>query len=186
MSGASSPARTRSSVVLPAPLGPTRPIRCPARTSNRTPWKTGSPEYCRPRSVAVARIMGPGLPSDSGGRPGRRPVFLILSFGPRFIPPDCGPVLHEEAGAGYPDVEVAGPDVVGGVVELHADLREGRGPRLPRALVDALDVQVGEGAGARVPQAAEDLAGAGRPAAVDGERPPAEVGEPQGQLATEI
>ena len=46
------------SVVLPAPLGPTRPIRSPARTSNARSWKIGSPAYCRPRPLAEMRIMG--------------------------------------------------------------------------------------------------------------------------------
>ena len=36
------------SVVLPAPLGPTSPIRSPARTSNSSSLKIGSPANCRP------------------------------------------------------------------------------------------------------------------------------------------
>ena len=36
------------SVVLPAPLGPTSPIRSPARTSNSSSLKIGSPVNCRP------------------------------------------------------------------------------------------------------------------------------------------
>ena len=43
------PGQSFMSVVLPAPLGPTRPIRSPARTSNARSRKMGSPAYCRPR-----------------------------------------------------------------------------------------------------------------------------------------
>ena len=44
-------------MVLPAPLGPTRPIRSPARTSKASSVKTGSPTYCRPRPCAEIRII---------------------------------------------------------------------------------------------------------------------------------
>src|SRR4051794_9197072 len=47
----------RIKVVLPTPLGPTRPIRSPARASNFRPLKIGSPANCRPRSLAEMRIM---------------------------------------------------------------------------------------------------------------------------------
>src|SRR3954463_15147879 len=50
------PASSFMSVVLPAPLGPTRPIRSPARTSNARSVKTGSPAYWRPRPWAEIRI----------------------------------------------------------------------------------------------------------------------------------
>src|SRR5262249_10837138 len=45
------------SVVLPAPLGPTSPIRSPARTSKASSEKIGSPLYWRPSPEAEMRIM---------------------------------------------------------------------------------------------------------------------------------
>ena len=45
-SGGSSPASSRSSVLLPEPFGPTRPMRSPARTSSVTPSKSRRPATC--------------------------------------------------------------------------------------------------------------------------------------------
>ena len=41
-SGASSPSRTRKSVVLPPPLGPSTPMRSPACRANDTSLSTGA------------------------------------------------------------------------------------------------------------------------------------------------
>ncbi len=84
------PARICISVVLPAPLGPTSPIRSPARTSNSRSWKTGSPANCRPRPCAEMRIMEVGSfsgcmsarPACTRGIDSARPRSLRIQSSP--------------------------------------------------------------------------------------------------------
>ena len=65
-SGSSWPARMRSSVVLPAPFGPTKPIRSPAWISNETCSKSGVASYPRDRfeqdSNSMCRHHGKASP----------------------------------------------------------------------------------------------------------------------------
>src|SRR6185312_6359888 len=56
-SGSSRPASRLSSVVLPAPLGPTRPMRSCASTRKETPCRISSAPYDFVRSVITAMDM---------------------------------------------------------------------------------------------------------------------------------
>ena len=53
INGGSSPRRTRKSVDLPPPFGPSTPIRSPRSSSNVTPSNTGAPPY--PAASPVTR-----------------------------------------------------------------------------------------------------------------------------------
>src|SRR5262249_13585039 len=57
-SGSSRPHRMRISVVLPTPLGPTKPTFWPARISSESSSSTGSGPKCLVNPAAVSRIMG--------------------------------------------------------------------------------------------------------------------------------
>src|SRR5215218_9899883 len=90
----------RMSVVLPAPLGPTRPMRSPVRTSNFSSEKTGSPANCRPRPLADRRIMDASDPSEwtrSGVGSGRVERSLRVAQRP-LLPQHVVVVLREAVG----------------------------------------------------------------------------------------
>ena len=73
-SGSSSPAASRSSVVLPAPFGPTSPIRSPSATAAVTSSRITNVPISRLTLSSRSRLTG-ALPGrrPAPSRPGRRP-----------------------------------------------------------------------------------------------------------------
>src|SRR5207244_11205423 len=63
-SGSSSPARRRQSVVLPAPFGPTRPMRSPSAIRHDSALKSCCPAYAFWMSSTWIMRGGRGVPSS--------------------------------------------------------------------------------------------------------------------------
>src|SRR3954452_1759943 len=68
-SGRSWPASSRSSVVLPTPLTPTRPARAPSSRTKERPSNSGAPSCALVRSVALSMCVS--LSGREGGRRAR-------------------------------------------------------------------------------------------------------------------
>ena len=69
--GASSPARVRPSVDLPAPFGPVIASAAPARTETSMPDATGCPATRCTASASADSSVAPGADAGAGGRDGR-------------------------------------------------------------------------------------------------------------------
>ena len=91
-SGESRPETTLSSVVLPEPLGPTRPITSPRLTSKETPSRAARPPKWRLRLVTSSRGARRAImPAPSRrGAPVRQRACRALSAAPLAARPGCG------------------------------------------------------------------------------------------------
>src|SRR5712691_10659454 len=68
-SGSSSPARSRQSVVLPTPFGPTSPIRAPSGIRHDSSRKSRCPAYAFPMSSTWIMSARPAAPPLGSGLP---------------------------------------------------------------------------------------------------------------------